>query len=78
MQSISTSPIKLFEYLSTGKPVLSSDIIGIKTWGKDLLTYYKADNIDDLKKKVLDIKNNYDKYNKGELIESRKEYAKKI
>ena len=42
MQSISTSPIKLFEYLSTGKPVLSSDIIGIKTWGKDLLTYYKG------------------------------------
>ena len=34
--------------------------------------------VDDLKKKVLDIKNNYDKYNKGELIESRKEYAKKF
>ena len=77
-QSISTSPIKLFEYLSTGKPVLSSDIIGIKTWGEDLLTYYKADNIDDLEKKVLDIKNNYDKYNTDELIESRKEYAKKF
>lgn len=78
MQSISTSPIKLFEYLSTGKPVLSSDIIGIKTWGKDLLTYYKADNIDDLKKKVLDIKNNYNNYNKHELIKNRKEYAKKF
>ena len=42
-----TSPIKLFEYLSTKKPVLCSDIEGIKNWvSDDEVYFFKASNLD--------------------------------
>lgn len=48
-----TSPIKLFEYLSTKKPVLCSNIDGIKNWVTDNeVTFYKADDINDFIKKI--------------------------
>jgi glycosyltransferase involved in cell wall biosynthesis len=41
-----TSPIKLFEYLSTKIPVLCSDIVGIKNWvSESEVTFFKADKL---------------------------------
>lgn len=57
--SFVTSPIKLFEYLSTKKPVLCSDIIGIKNWVSDKeVFFYKANNFNDMCKKFEYILNN--------------------
>ena len=54
-----TSPIKLFEYLSTKIPVLCSDIIGIKNWvNDDEVTFFEADNLDDFIHKINNIKIN--------------------
>lgn len=54
-----TSPIKLFEYLSTKKPVLCSNIEGIVNWvNNDEVFFYEADNIVDFCDKINYIKNN--------------------
>ena len=74
-QSTTTSPIKLFEYLSTGIPVLSSNIQGIRTWVGENINYYESDNLQDLCDKILIIKNNYNQYNK---YEQQKIYAKEF
>jgi glycosyltransferase involved in cell wall biosynthesis len=48
-----TSPIKLFEYLSTKIPVLCSDIKGIKNWVDDNEVYfYKADDLNNFIEKI--------------------------
>jgi len=48
-----TSPIKLFEYLSTKKPVICSNIIGIKNWiSEDDAVFFKADDSNDLQEKI--------------------------
>lgn len=48
-----TSPIKLFEYLSVKKPVLCSDIEGIRNWVTDQeVTFFKADDIEDFIEKL--------------------------
>jgi glycosyltransferase involved in cell wall biosynthesis len=77
-QSTTTSPIKLFEYLITGKIVLASDIEGIKNWGKEFVYYYNADNLKSLVQNINIIKNNYNHYNSEELIEKRTNYAKQF
>ena len=58
-QSYITSPIKLFEYLSTKKIVLCSDIKGITNWvsGNEVI-FYKADSLDDFCEKLQYIFNN--------------------
>ena len=41
-----TSPIKLFEYLSTKKPVLCSNIVGIKNWiNEDCMSCWRINKI---------------------------------
>lgn len=72
-QSTTTSPIKLFEYMSTGKPILSSNIEGIKKVAKDKVYYYKADNLDDLIKNVQEIMED-----KKQQIIGQKEYAEQF
>lgn len=72
-QSTTTSPIKLFEYMSTGKPILSSDIKGIKTWAKNKVYYYKADDLNDLIKNVQEIMED-----KKQQIIGQREYAEKF
>jgi glycosyltransferase involved in cell wall biosynthesis len=48
-----TSPIKLFEYLSVRKPVLCSDIIGIKNWVDSSDVYfYTANELNDFIEKI--------------------------
>tara|TARA_A100001015_G_C14895437_1_gene674206 strand:+ start:175 stop:1200 length:1026 start_codon:yes stop_codon:yes gene_type:complete len=54
-----TSPIKLFEYLSTKVPVLCSSIDGIRNWVTDKeVTFFKPGSIKDFKKKIRYIINN--------------------
>jgi glycosyltransferase involved in cell wall biosynthesis len=66
-QSNITSPIKLFEYLSTKKPVLCSDIVGIKNWvNENEVYFYKADDINNFIEKIKYIQQtkNNDEYNR--------------
>ena len=74
-QANTTTPIKLFEYLATGIPILSSSIHGIESCVKDSILYYEPDNLDDLLNKILKIKNNYHIYNNEENIQKRKEVS---
>lgn len=58
-KSTITSPIKLFEYLSTKKPVLCSNIDGIKNWvTNNEVTFFKADDINDFVDKINYLINN--------------------
>jgi len=67
-----TSPIKLFEYLSTKVPVLCSNITGITNWVDDNEVYfYKADDLNNFIEKIKYIEKNQnsdennDKINNG-------------
>lgn len=54
-----TSPIKLFEYLSTKVPVLCSNIRGIQNWVDDNEVYfYKADDLNNFIEKIKYIEKN--------------------
>lgn len=58
-----TSPIKLFEYLSTKIPVLCSDIKGIQNWVDDNEVYfYKADDLNNFIEKIKYIEKNKNSY----------------
>jgi glycosyltransferase involved in cell wall biosynthesis len=47
-----TSPLKFFEYLASGVPILASDITSLKNIGKDYVAYFKVGNVDDLAEKI--------------------------
>lgn len=47
-----TSPIKVFEYMMTGKPILSSDILALKEIGKSKFFFAKANNLVSFSKKI--------------------------
>lgn len=56
-----TSPIKLFEYLSVKKPVLCSNIGGIKNWVNDKeVNFFKANKLDRFCEKINYIIDNID------------------
>jgi len=49
-----TSPIKLFEYMASGKPIIASKIPSImETVGNKEVLFFEPDNADDLKEKIL-------------------------
>lgn len=47
-----TSPVKLGEYLASGKPVIASDIPALKYWLNDEVVFFKADSPDSLAHKI--------------------------
>lgn len=47
-----TSPLKFFEYIASGVPILASDLISLKNIGKDKVDYFKAGDLDDLIKNI--------------------------
>ncbi len=53
-----TSPLKLFEYMASGKKILASDVPALKTiLNEKMAWFFKADHEDDLRKKILDALN---------------------
>lgn len=54
-----TSPFKLYEYLLFSKPVICSDLGGIRENFKDILLYSKAENPTDLSQKILYLYKNH-------------------
>lgn len=61
-----TSPLKLFEYMASGKKILASDVPAIKAiLNEKMAWFFKADNAQDLQKKIMVALNS--KENKGKL-----------
>lgn len=53
-----TSPFKVYEYLACGKPVVSSDLAGIRAEFGDVLTYAKAEDTESLAKAIRELIDN--------------------
>ncbi len=55
-----TSPLKMFDYMATEVPIIASDLGSIREVLNDKNSFlFNPENIDDLKEKILFIKNNY-------------------
>jgi|GEM_PF-3462156 glycosyltransferase involved in cell wall biosynthesis len=59
---LSQSPMKLFEYLASGVPILSSDLDNIKEILSDDFLFFKPEDVDDLKNKIRFHFDNKEKY----------------
>jgi len=58
-----TSPIKLFEYMASGKPIIASRIPSImETVTEKEVIFFEPDNIDDLKNKILQVLDSLGEY----------------
>lgn len=55
-----TSPMKLFEYMASGKPIIASDVISVRSVADDSMVYFfAADDIHDLALSIENIINDY-------------------
>ncbi len=53
-----TSPLKLFEYMASGKKILASDVPAIKAiLNEKMAWFFKADDVKDLRKKIIEALN---------------------
>lgn len=61
-----TSPLKLFEYMASGKKILASDVPAIKAvLNEEMAWFFKADDAEDLSKKIIEVL--HSKEEKGKL-----------
>jgi len=56
-----TSPMKLFEYMASGRPVISADLPTMRAIGGKNIYYYQPDNSEDLADKIDYVSKNYSK-----------------
>lgn len=75
VSNLHTSPIKLGEYLASGKPILASNLPSIRqVVSEEECFFFEPDNARDLSKKLILIKSNYSQLQKK--TESAKRLAK--
>ncbi len=56
-----TSPMKIYEYLSSGCPVIASDISGMREEFGDIIMYAEAESAKSLAEKILELANDSEK-----------------
>ncbi len=71
-----TIPLKIYEYLATGIPVVSSDINAVKAVAKDYIYYYRPEDSQSLIKTLKFIMENIDVVN--EKTKKARDYAEKF
>jgi glycosyltransferase involved in cell wall biosynthesis len=55
-----TSPMKLFEYMASSRPILASNIPSIKEiLDENMATFFEADNSEDLANKIMEVRKLY-------------------
>ncbi len=69
-----TIPLKIYEYLATGIPVIASNIPPVRSVGKEFLYYFEPENFESLKSVVLYVSSNLEPAKN--LAEKAKHYAK--
>ena len=58
-----TIPLKIYEYIATGLPIISSDLPAIKSIGRDFIYYFHPENVNSLIITLKNMINNPDEVN---------------